>query len=129
MIHSPLSTSCSKSDVEPSRIAAMIIEPVQGEGGFYPAPPEFLRDTAAKICDEHGIVMVVDEIQTGFARTGKLFAVEHAGIEPDLMTVAKSLAGGFPLSGVIGKADIMDSVEPGGLGEPMPGRRWVVRQA
>ncbi|MGB5720037.1 MAG: 4-aminobutyrate--2-oxoglutarate transaminase [Woeseiaceae bacterium] len=104
-----------KSDVEASRIAAMIIEPVQGEGGFYPVPAGFLK-TLREICDEHGIVLVVDEIQTGFGRTGKLFAVEHAGIEPDLITVAKSLAGGFPLSGVIGKADIMDSVEPGGLG-------------
>ena len=92
-----------KADVEPSRIAAMIIEPVQGEGGFYPVPSGFL-ETLREICDEHGIVMIVDEIQTGFGRTGKLFAVEHAGIEPDLMTVAKSLAGGFPLSGVIGKA-------------------------
>jgi len=104
-----------KSDVEASRIAAMIIEPVQGEGGFYPVPAGFLQ-TLRKICDEHGIVLVVDEIQTGFGRTGKLFAVEHAGIEPDLITVAKSLAGGFPLSGVIGQAKIMDSVEPGGLG-------------
>lgn len=104
-----------KSDVEPSRIAAMIIEPVQGEGGFYPAPVGFL-EKLREICDEHGIVMVADEIQTGFGRTGKLFAVEHVGIEPDIMTVAKSLAGGFPLSGVIGKSDIMDSVEPGGLG-------------
>lgn len=104
-----------KSDVEPSRIAAMIIEPVQGEGGFYPVPAGFL-EKLREICDEHGIVMVVDEIQTGFGRTGKMFAVEHASVEPDIMTVAKSLAGGFPLSGVIGKADIMDSVEPGGLG-------------
>ena len=104
-----------KSDLEPSRVAAMIIEPVQGEGGFYPVPPGFLA-AVRTLCDEHGIVMIADEIQTGFGRTGKLFAVEHAGIEPDLMTVAKSLAGGFPLSGVIGKADIMDSVEPGGLG-------------
>jgi 4-aminobutyrate aminotransferase/(S)-3-amino-2-methylpropionate transaminase len=104
-----------KSDVEPSRIAAMIIEPVQGEGGFYPAPVEFLQ-VLRKICDEHGIVMIVDEIQTGFGRTGEMFACEHAGIEPDLMPVAKSMAGGFPLSGVIGKAEIMDSVPPGGLG-------------
>jgi 4-aminobutyrate aminotransferase/(S)-3-amino-2-methylpropionate transaminase len=104
-----------KSDVEPSRVAAMIIEPVQGEGGFYPVPDGFLQKLR-DICDEHGILMVADEIQTGFARTGKLFAIEHAGVEPDLMTVAKSLAGGFPLSGVIGKADIMNSVEPGGLG-------------
>ena len=104
-----------KSDVEPSRIAALIIEPVQGEGGFYPAPVPFLRELR-EFCDRHGIVMIVDEIQTGFARTGKLFAIEHAGVEPDLMPVAKSLAGGFPLSGVIGKAEIMDSVPPGGLG-------------
>jgi 4-aminobutyrate aminotransferase/(S)-3-amino-2-methylpropionate transaminase len=104
-----------KSDVEPSRVAAMIIEPVQGEGGFYPAPPEFMQ-ALRRVCDEHDIVMIVDEIQTGFARTGRMFASEHAGIEPDLMTVAKSMAGGFPLSGVIGKAEIMDAVPPGGLG-------------
>ena len=104
-----------KADVDPARVAAIIIEPVQGEGGFYGAPPAFLRQIRS-LCDEHGIVMIVDEIQTGFARTGKMFASEHAGIEPDLMTVAKGLAGGFPLSGVVGKAAIMDSVEPGGLG-------------
>ena len=104
-----------KSDLEPSRVAAMIVEPVQGEGGFYPAPPGFLEKLRA-LCDEHGIVMIVDEIQTGFGRTGKLFACEYAGIQPDLMTVAKSLAGGFPLSGVVGKKKIMNSVEPGGLG-------------
>jgi 4-aminobutyrate aminotransferase / (S)-3-amino-2-methylpropionate transaminase / 5-aminovalerate transaminase len=104
-----------KSDVDPARVAAIIIEPVQGEGGFYPAPVEFLRELR-KICTEHGIVMIADEVQTGFARTGKMFAIEHAGVEPDLMTVAKSLAGGFPLSGVVGKADIMDAPAPGGLG-------------
>lgn len=104
-----------KADVEPSRVAAIIIEPVQGEGGFYAAPVEFLK-SLRKLCDEHGIVLIADEIQTGFARTGKMFAMEHAGVEPDLMTIAKGLAGGFPLSGVIGKAEIMDSVEPGGLG-------------
>jgi len=104
-----------KSDVEPSRVAAMIIEPVQGEGGFYPAPPEFLQ-ALRKLCDEHGIVLIIDEVQTGFGRTGTLFACEQAGIEPDLMPVAKAMAGGFPLSGVIGKASIMDSVPPGGLG-------------
>ncbi|NCF50822.1 4-aminobutyrate--2-oxoglutarate transaminase [Gammaproteobacteria bacterium] len=104
-----------KSDVEPDRVAAMIIEPVQGEGGFYPAPLEFLQKLRA-ICDEHGILLIVDEVQSGFGRTGTLFCCEQAGIEPDLMPVAKSLAGGFPLSGVIGKADIMDSVPPGGLG-------------
>ena len=104
-----------KADVDPARVAAIIIEPVQGEGGFYPAPVEFLRELR-RICTEHGIVMIADEVQTGFARTGKMFAIEHAGVEPDLMTVAKSLAGGFPLSGVIGKAEIMDAPAPGGLG-------------
>ena len=104
-----------KSSVEPARVAAIIIEPVQGEGGFYPAPVDFLR-ALRKICTEHGIVMIADEVQTGFARTGKMFAIEHAGVEPDLMAVAKSLAGGFPLSGVVGKAEIMDAPAPGGLG-------------
>jgi len=104
-----------KAVVEPDRVAAIIIEPVQGEGGFYPAPEGFLQKLR-DICDEHGIVLIVDEIQTGFGRTGKMFAAEHAGIEPDLMTMAKGLAGGFPLSAVVGKAEIMDSVHPGGLG-------------
>ncbi|WP_375057424.1 4-aminobutyrate--2-oxoglutarate transaminase [Zobellella sp. DQSA1] len=102
-------------DIEPGRVAAIIIEPVQGEGGFYPAPPSFLQQLRA-ICDRHGILLVCDEIQTGFARTGKLFATEYAGIEPDLMTMAKGIAGGFPLAGVVGKADIMDAANPGGLG-------------
>ena len=88
---------------------------MQGEGGFYPAPDGFLKKLR-DICDEHGIVLIADEIQTGFARTGKMFAVEHAGIEPDLMTMAKGLGGGFPLAGVVGKAEIMDSIHPGGLG-------------
>jgi len=109
-----------RSDVEPSRIAAMIIEPVQGEGGFYPAPAEFLQ-ALRRLCDEHGIVLIVDEVQTGFGRTGTLFASEQAGVEPDLMPVAKSIAGGFPLAGVIGKAEIMDSVAPGGLGSTYGG--------
>lgn len=104
-----------KADVEPARVAAIIIEPVLGEGGFYVAPPEFLR-SLRQLCDTHGIVLIVDEIQTGFARTGRMFACEHAGIEPDLMTVAKSLAGGLPLSGVIGKAAIIDAPPAGGLG-------------
>ncbi|MGC2857758.1 4-aminobutyrate--2-oxoglutarate transaminase [Novispirillum sp. DQ9] len=104
-----------KSDVDPARVAAMIVEPVQGEGGFNIAPAEWLQALRG-ICDTHGIVLIVDEIQTGFARTGKLFAIEHAGIEPDLMTMAKSLAGGFPLSALTGKKHIMDSVHPGGLG-------------
>ncbi|GAA0586146.1 4-aminobutyrate--2-oxoglutarate transaminase [Caenispirillum bisanense] len=104
-----------KSDVDPARVAAMILEPVQGEGGFNIAPAEWLQ-ALRKICDEHGILLIIDEIQTGFARTGKMFAIEHAGIEPDLMTMAKSLAGGFPLSAVTGKAEVMDGANPGGLG-------------
>lgn len=103
------------SDIEPTRIAAIIIEPVQGEGGFYAAPASFLR-ALRSLCDQHGILLIADEVQTGFARTGKMFAIEHAGIEADLITVAKSLGGGLPISGVIGKASIMDSVPPGGLG-------------
>jgi len=104
-----------KADVEPSRVAAIIIEPVQGEGGFYVAPKE-LMVRLRKLCDEHGILLIADEIQSGFGRTGKWFAMEHYGVEPDLMTVAKSLAGGFPLAGVVGRAKIMDAPEPGGIG-------------
>jgi 4-aminobutyrate aminotransferase/(S)-3-amino-2-methylpropionate transaminase len=88
---------------------------VLGEGGFYIAPPELLRKLRG-VCDQHGIVLIADEIQTGFGRTGRMFASEHAGVEPDLITIAKSVAGGMPLSGVIGKAQIMDSPAPGGLG-------------
>lgn len=104
-----------KYDIEPNRVAAIIIEPVLGEGGFYAAPPEFMKALRA-LCDKHGIVFVADEIQTGFARTGRMFAMEHYGIEPDLMTMAKSLAGGFPLAAVVGKANIMDAPPTGGLG-------------
>ena len=104
-----------KYDIEPTRVAAIIVEPVLGEGGFYIAPPEFLQ-ALRKLCDQHGIVLVIDEIQTGFARTGRMFAIEYAGIEPDIMTMAKSLAGGFPLAAVVGKAAIMDAAAPGGLG-------------
>ena len=104
-----------KYDVEPARVAAIIVEPVQGEGGFYVAPPEFLQ-ALRRLCDQHGIVLVIDEIQSGFARTGRMFAIEHSGVEPDLMTLAKSLAGGFPLAAVVGKASIMDAPGPGGLG-------------
>jgi len=103
------------ADVEPTRVAAIIIEPVQGEGGFNPASPELFQALRA-LCDRHGILLIADEIQCGFGRTGRLFAVEHSGVEPDLVTVAKSLAGGFPLSGIIGRSAIMDAVEPGGLG-------------
>lgn len=109
-----------KADVDPARVAAIIIEPVQGEGGFYIAPPEFLRALRA-LCDKHGILLIADEIQTGFARTGKTFAIEHSGVEPDLMTVAKSIAGGVPLSAVIGKAEIMDAPVVGGLGGTFAG--------
>ena len=104
-----------KVDIAPSDVAAIIVEPVQGEGGFYPAPIEFLQALRA-LCDEHGIVLVVDEIQTGFARTGKMFCSEYAGIEPDLMTVAKGMANGFPIAAVVGKSEIMDAPLPGGLG-------------
>jgi 4-aminobutyrate aminotransferase/(S)-3-amino-2-methylpropionate transaminase len=109
-----------KADVDPARVAAIIIEPVQGEGGFYAAPPELLRRLRA-LCDTHGIVLIADEIQSGFGRTGRMFAIEHSGIEPDLITVAKSIAGGVPLSAVIGKAEIMDSPPPGGLGGTFAG--------
>jgi 4-aminobutyrate aminotransferase len=104
-----------KADIDPKRVAAIIFEPVQGEGGFYPAPAEFVR-ALRKLCNEHGILLIADEVQTGFARTGKLFAMHHYDVVPDLMTMAKSLAGGMPLSGVVGRADVMDAAAPGGLG-------------
>ena len=104
-----------KVDIEASATAAIIIEPVLGEGGFYPTPPAFMK-RLREFCDETGILLIADEVQSGFARTGKLFAMEHYGVEPDLMTVAKAMAGGFPISGVIGKAEIMDAPGPGGLG-------------
>ncbi len=103
------------TQVAAETVAAIVIEPVQGEGGFQVAPPEFMEGVRA-ICDSHGIVLVVDEVQTGFGRTGKLFAIEHYGVEPDLMTVAKSIAAGLPLSGVIGKAEIMDSPGDSAIG-------------
>lgn len=104
-----------KYQADPSTIAGIIIEPVQGEGGFNIAPTDFLRALRA-LCDEHGIVLIADEIQTGFARTGRLFALEHAGIKADVVTLAKGLAGGLPLSAIVGRADIMDASGPGGLG-------------
>ncbi len=104
-----------KVDIAPTDVAAIIVEPVQGEGGFYPAPDEFLQ-ALRRICDEHGIALVADEIQSGFGRTGRFFATEYAGIEPDLVTMAKGVAGGFPLAAVVGKAEIMDAPLPGGLG-------------
>ncbi len=104
-----------KADIDPAQVAAIIIEPVQGEGGFIPAPVDLLTALRA-VCDKHGILLIADEVQTGFARTGKMFGIELSGVEPDMITIAKSLAGGFPLSGVIGKAAIMDAPDPGGLG-------------
>jgi len=104
-----------KADVAAEDVAAIVIEPMQGEGGFHPAPPELLR-ALRDIADRHGITLIADEVQTGFGRTGRLFAVEHSGVKPDLLVVAKSLAGGLPLSGVIGRAELMDAVPPGGLG-------------
>lgn len=104
-----------KADIDPELVAAIIVEPVQGEGGFHPVPTELFVALRA-LCDKHGILLIVDEVQSGFGRTGKIFAIEHSGVEPDLVTMAKSLAGGFPLSGVLGKATIMDAADPGGLG-------------
>lgn len=104
-----------KSDIDPEQVAAIIIEPIQGEGGFYVMPTEFMR-ALREICDRHGILLIADEIQTGFARTGKMFAMDHHDVVPDMMTMAKSLAGGMPLSAVCGRAAIMDAPAPGGLG-------------
>ena len=107
--------SIFKNDVEASRVAAIIVEPVQGEGGFNVAPPEFLQRLRA-LCDQHGILLIADEIQTGAGRTGTWFAVEQSDVAPDLITLAKSMAGGFPISAVVGRADVMDAPAPGGLG-------------
>ncbi|MGC3980366.1 MAG: 4-aminobutyrate--2-oxoglutarate transaminase [Steroidobacteraceae bacterium] len=107
--------SLFKTDVAPHRVAAIIIEPIQGEGGFHPAPAELLV-ALRKLCDEHGILLIVDEIQTGFGRTGKMFAIEHAHVQPDLVVMAKSLAGGLPMSAITGRAAVMDAPPPGGLG-------------
>lgn len=104
-----------KCDVAPEEVAAVLVEPVQGEGGFYVAPFEFLRQLRA-MCDRSGIVFVADEIQSGAGRTGRWLAIEHSGVVPDLVTMAKSMAGGFPISAVLGRGDIMDSPGPGGLG-------------
>jgi 4-aminobutyrate aminotransferase len=117
-----------KADVDPKRVAAIIFEPVQGEGGFYQAPADFVH-ALRKLCDQHGILMIADEVQTGFARTGKLFAMHHYDVAPDLMTIAKSLAGGMPLSGVVGRADIMDAAAPGGLGGTYAGNPLAVAAA
>ncbi|WP_034301897.1 4-aminobutyrate--2-oxoglutarate transaminase [Herbaspirillum sp. RV1423] len=117
-----------KSDVDPKRVAAIIIEPVQGEGGFNPAPPELMIGLR-RLCDEHGILLIADEVQSGFARTGKMFAMEHYSITADLITMAKSLAGGMPLAAVCGRAEIMDAPAPGGLGGTYAGNPLAVASA
>ncbi len=104
-----------KTDANPNDTAAIILEPVLGEGGFYPAPKSFLEKIRA-ICDEHGILMIVDEVQSGFGRTGKMFAIEHSGVEPDMMTMAKSMADGMPISAIVGTDKIMDASGPNSLG-------------
>jgi 4-aminobutyrate aminotransferase/(S)-3-amino-2-methylpropionate transaminase len=103
------------ADIAPEDVAAIILEPVQGEGGFHVAPPEFLR-SLRELCDRFGILLVADEVQTAFGRTGRMFAIEHSGVEPDLVTIAKAVGGGFPLSGLIGRSELLDTVPPGGLG-------------
>ncbi len=109
-----------RTRIEPERVAAIIVEPVQGEGGYYPAPPLFLQRLRV-LADEHRILLIADEIQTGMARTGELFAVDHSGVVPDIITLAKGLGGGFPISAVIGRADVMDAVGSGGLGTTFGG--------
>ena len=115
-------------DVEASRVAAIIIEPVQGEGGFYPAPVSLMRQLRA-LCDAHGILLIADEIQCGVGRTGTMFAMEHFGVAADITTVAKSLAGGMPLSGVVGRASVMDAPAPGGLGSTYAGAPLAIAAA
>ena len=117
-----------KADIEPSRVAAIVFEPVQGEGGFNVIQLEAVKWLRA-LCDEHGIVLIADEIQTGFGRTGKMFAMEHFGVLPDLMTIAKSLAAGLPLSAVTGRAEIMDAPAPGGLGGTYAGNPLAIAAA
>jgi 4-aminobutyrate aminotransferase len=117
-----------KCDIEPTRVAAIIFEPVQGEGGFNPIQKEAVQ-WLRKLCDEHGILMIADEVQTGFARTGKMFAMEHYGVSPDIMTMAKSMAGGTTLSAVVGRADVMDAPNPGGLGGTYAGNPLAVAAA
>jgi 4-aminobutyrate aminotransferase/(S)-3-amino-2-methylpropionate transaminase len=103
------------SDIQPDQVAAIIIEPIQGEGGFYPVPDGFLSKLR-KLCDMHGILLIIDEIQTGFGRTGRMFATEYSGVEADIITMAKGIAGGFPIAAVVGKKEVMNAPEPGGLG-------------
>ena len=114
-----------KCDMEPARVAAIIFEPVQGEGGFNPIQPEAVQ-WLRQLCDQHGILLIADEVQTGFARTGKMFAMEHFGVSPDIMTMAKSMAGGTTLSAVSGRAEVMDAPHPGGLGGTYAGNPLAV---
>lgn len=116
------------SSVDPERVAAIIIEPVQGEGGFNIAPFSFLRDLRA-ICDQYGIVFIADEVQAGMARTGRMFGFDHAGVAPDLVTMAKGLAGGFPLSAVTGRAEVVDAPLPGGVGGTYAGNPLAIAAA
>ncbi len=109
-----------KYTVDPDRVAAVIVEPVLGEGGYIPAPAEFLKQLRA-LCDAHGILLVADEIQTGIGRTGRMFAMEHSGVVPDLTTLAKGLGGGMTISAVVGRADVLDSIPAGGLGSTYAG--------
>lgn len=117
-----------KADISPDQVAAIILEPVQGEGGFNVAPTDFMQ-ALRTLCDTHGILLIADEVQTGFARTGKLFSMEHHGVQPDLITMAKSLAGGMPLSAVAGRAEVMDAPAPGGLGGTYAGNPLAVAAA
>ncbi|MDW2743950.1 4-aminobutyrate--2-oxoglutarate transaminase [Atlantibacter subterraneus] len=117
-----------KADIAPDQVAAIVLEPIQGEGGFNVAPPEFFS-ALRQICDQHGILLIADEVQTGFARTGKLFAMEHYPVKADLITMAKSLAGGMPLSAVAGRAEVMDAPAPGGLGGTYAGNPLAIASA
>ena len=117
-----------KADIAPDQVAAIILEPIQGEGGFNVAPADFMQALRA-LCDTHGILLIADEVQSGFARTGKLFSMEHHCVKPDLITMAKSLAGGMPLSAVSGRADVMDAPAPGGLGGTYAGNPLAIAAA
>ena len=117
-----------RADIDPARVAAVIIEPVQGEGGFYETPVVFMK-ALRELCDEYGMLLIADEVQTGFARTGKLFAMEHYGVAADLTTMAKGLGGGLPISAVTGRAEVMDAPNPGGLGGTYAGNPLAVAAA
>ena len=117
-----------ENQVPAENVAAILIEPVLGEGGFVAAPPAFLQ-RLREICDRTGILLIADEIQTGFGRTGKMFAIEHSGIEPDIMVLAKSLSAGLPLAAIVGKADIMDAPTAGGIGGTFGGNPVACRGA